>query len=133
MTRVTTLETGSAAGSGAPTRQDLGTYSDIVTVPASGSLGSSEDNRNAGRRLDTFSNPENERARSVVLLLFHVNNTTLEFLHAIDPFRKSPTYQTTIPSGFIAKQVVYPPLHWGQERNVSTLWLDTRMMVSLRS
>ena len=45
------------------------------TWTAAGSLGShgpgsSDDNRNTGRRLDTFSSPEDEQARSAVLLRF---------------------------------------------------------------
>ena len=65
----------------------------------------------------------------------HVNSTTLEFPRGSISSWKSPTYQpTTNPLGFIAKQVAYPPdSHSRRELNVSTLWLDTRMMVSLRS
>ena len=63
---------------------------------------------------------------------FRVNNTTLEFPRGSIASGKSPTYQpTTNPSGFITKQVAYPPdSHSRQELNVRTLWLDTRMMVS---
>ena len=58
------------------TRQDLGTCLDIVTAPqplgpfGSHGPGSSDDNRNTRRRLDTFSSPEDEHARSAVLLRF---------------------------------------------------------------
>ena len=72
--RVTTLETNAttvSSGSG-PTWNILG-HSDGST--ATGSLGShgpgsSDDNRNTRRRLNTFSSPEDEQSRSAVLLRF---------------------------------------------------------------
>ena len=52
-------------------QQDLGTYLDIVTVPQPLGPGwSSDDSRKTRRRLDTFSSPEDEQARSAVLLRF---------------------------------------------------------------
>ena len=54
------------------TRQDLGIYSDIVMAPQPLSHGtrSSDDSRNTRRRLETFSSPEDEQARSAVFLRF---------------------------------------------------------------
>ena len=65
---------------------------------------------------------------------FRANNTTLVFPCGSIVSGKSPTYQpTTNPSGFIAKQVVYPPDSYSRrELNVRTLWLDARMMVSAK-
>ena len=74
--RVTTLETNAtsvSSGSGsARSWKELG-HTDGAT--ATGSLGShgprsSDDNRNTRRKLDTFSSPEDEQARSAVLLRF---------------------------------------------------------------
>ena len=136
--RVTTLEANAttvSSGSGSASSWNLFGHSDGST--ASGSLGShgpgsSFDNRNTRRRLDTFSSPEDEHARSAVLLQFRANNTTLEFPCGSIAFGKSLTFQpTTNPSGFIAKQVAYPPDSFSRrELIVRTLWPDTRMMVS---
>ena len=74
--RASTLQTNAASdssGSGSASSWNLLGHSDGST--ATGSLGShgpgsSDDNRNARRRLDTFSSPEDEHARSAVLLQF---------------------------------------------------------------
>ena len=74
--RVTTLETGAASGSSGPDSArswNILGHSDGST--ATGSLGShgpglSDGNRHTRRRLDTFSSPEDEHARSAVLLQF---------------------------------------------------------------
>ena len=75
--RVTSLETIAASASSSPdsTRSwNILGHSDGST--ATGSLGphgpgSSDDNRNTRRRIDTSSSPENEQPRSAVLLRFH--------------------------------------------------------------
>ena len=59
----------------APVRQDLELYMDKVMAPQSQNPlgpwpGSSDNNSNTRRRLDTFSNPDDENARSAVLLHF---------------------------------------------------------------
>ena len=74
--RVTALETNAtsvSSGSGSARSWNLLGHGDGST--ATGSLGShgpgsSDDNRHTGRRLDTFSSPEDEHARSAVLLKF---------------------------------------------------------------
>ena len=59
---------------GVPARQDLGTYLDIVAAPQPlgpsdpMAMGHPDDNGNTRRRLDTFTSPEDEQARSAVLL-----------------------------------------------------------------
>ena len=58
-----------------PTQQDHGTYLDIVKapqpwVPWVPCPGSSDDSGKTRRRLDTFSSPEDEQARSAVLRRF---------------------------------------------------------------
>ena len=71
---VTTLDTNAtsvSSGSGSQRSWNILGHSDGST--ASGSLGShgpgsSDDNRNTRRRLDTFSSPEDEQSRSAVLL-----------------------------------------------------------------
>ena len=74
--RVTTLETNAtsvSSGSGSENSWNLPGHGNGST--ATGSLGShgqgsSDDNRNTRCRLDTFSSPEDEHARSAVLLRF---------------------------------------------------------------
>ena len=74
--RVTALETGAASSSGGPdSARSWNTLGHSDGSTATGSLrshgpGSSDDNRNTRRRLDTFSSPEDDHARSAVLLRF---------------------------------------------------------------
>ena len=71
--RICKIETNATSVSPvAPTRQDRGTYLDIVTAPQPRSHGprSSGDSRNTRRRLDISPNPDDEHARSAVLLRF---------------------------------------------------------------
>ena len=74
--RVTTLETNAtsvSSCSGSARSWNVLGHSDGSTATGSlGShgLGSSDDNRNTRRRLDTFSSPEDEQARSAILLQF---------------------------------------------------------------
>ena len=76
MARATSLEISAASGSSSPDSARSWNFlgnSDGST--ATGSLGShgpgsSDDTRNTRRRLDTFSSPENEHARSAILLRF---------------------------------------------------------------
>ena len=98
LARVTILETGAASGSGGPdSARSWNVLGQSDGSTATGFLGShgpgsSDDNRNTRRGLDTFSSHEDEHARSAVLLQF--------------PCEPSPTYQPTAnPSGFIAKKV----------------------------
>ena len=102
--RVTSLETNTASGSSSP---DLARSWNMLGQSngstATGSLGShgpgsSDDNRNIRRRLDTFTSPQDEHA--------HVSNTTLELRIGSITFEKNQTFQSIIiPSSFIAKQV----------------------------
>ena len=74
--RVTTLETNaSSVSSGSGSARSWNTLGHSDGSTATGSLGSrgpgsSDDNRNTRRRLDTFSSPEDKQARSAVLLRF---------------------------------------------------------------
>ena len=93
---------------------------------------SSDDNRNARRRLDTCSSPEDE-LEVQSYYGSRVNNTTLRLRIGSITIGKSPTYQPKAnPSEFIAKQVAYPPDSYSRRELTRTLWPDTRMMVSLR-
>ena len=137
-TRRCKLETSAASGSSGP---DWARSCNILRLSdgstATGSLGSrgpgsSDDNRNTRRRLDTFSSTEDEHARSAVLLRFPCEQfTTLGLRIGSMAFGKSPTCQTTTSlSEFTAKQVHHQPdLYLKKELNVRTLWPDTRMMV----
>ena len=130
--RVATLETSAASassGSGSSSSWNLLGQSDGST--ATGSLGShgpgsSDDNRNTRRRLDTFSSPEDEHARRAVLLHFrwsfcveskHLGNgqhTRLQQIHQNSLQNRWPIRQTRIRDESLI--------------NVKTLWPDTRMM-----
>ena len=74
--RVANLETGAASGSSGPDSARSwnvlrrGDGSTATGSLGSNGLGSSDDNRNTRRRLDTFPSPDDERARSAVLLHF---------------------------------------------------------------
>ena len=74
--RVTALETNAASvSSGCGSARSWNILGHIDGSTATGSLGShgpgsSDDSRNTRRRLDTFSSPEDEQARSAVLLRF---------------------------------------------------------------
>ena len=116
LARVTTLEAGATSGSSGPdSARSWNTLGHGDGSTDTGSLGShgpgsSDDNRNTRRRLDTFSSPEDEHTRSAVLLHFP---------------------PSTSPTEFIAKQVPYPlDLYSEKEPSVRTLWHDTKMMVS---
>ena len=71
--RVATLETGAASassGSGAARSWNLFGQADGSIAAGCHGPGSSDENRNTRRRLDTFSNPDDENARSAVMLQF---------------------------------------------------------------
>ena len=74
--RVTSLEQNAASGSSSPDSARfwnmLGQSNGSTATRSLGSHGpgSSDDSRNTRRRLDTFSSPEDEHARSAVLLRF---------------------------------------------------------------
>ena len=131
--RVISLETDAASGSSSPdsTRSwNMLGHSDGST--ATGSLGShdpgsSDDNKNTRRRLDTSSSLEDEHARSAVLLRF-----PFEQYHTGITFGENQTFQSTMnPSESIAKQVLCRSgLYLKQEPNVKTLLLGVKMMVS---
>ena len=120
----------------APTRQDLGTYSDIVTAPQPlGLLAQRHLTITETHNVDLILSqaPKTNMHEVPSNYSFRVKNTTLEFPCGSTASGTSPTYQpTTNPSRFIAKQVAYPSDSYSRrELNVGTLWLDTRMMVSL--
>ena len=76
-----------------PAPQALGTYSDSHWLPRVPWPGASDDNKNTRRGLDTFSSPDDEHARSAVLL------------HLLSVSGQRPTYlPTTNPSGYIANR-----------------------------
>ena len=104
---------------------------------ATGSLGShgpgsSDDSRNTRRRLDTFSSPEGEQARSVVLLRFPCEQYHTGITNWINNLWENQTFQLLIkPSEFIAKQVpCQPDSYLKHEPSVRTLCPDIKMMVS---
>ena len=71
--RVATLETGAASassGSGSARSWNLLGQADGSIAALCHGPGSSDENRNTRRRLDTFSNPDDENARSAVMLQF---------------------------------------------------------------
>ena len=130
--RVATLEISAASGPAATTRQDLGTYLDIVIV--SQPLGLS--GPMAQGHLMTIETQDVDLILSLALKMimhavpsyssFRVSNTTLELPCGSIASGRSPTYQpTTNPQEFIAKQLAYPPDSYSRrELNVRTLWLD---------
>ena len=81
---------------------------------------------------DTFSSREDEHARCAVLLQFPCEQYHIGVTNWINNIWENQTYQpTTNPSGFIAKQVAYPPDSYSRrELSVKTLWPDKRMMES---
>ena len=94
------------------------------------------DNRNTRRRLYTFSSPDDEQARSAILLQFpceHYHKGVTKWIDNL--WEKSSMCQpTTILSEFIAKQVLCRPHSYlKQEPNVRTLWPDKKMMVPIRN
>ena len=104
---------------------------DGSTAAGSHGPGSSDDNRNTRRRLDAFSNPDDDSARSAVLLQFPCAQ------HAgVSPWLKKFLATTNMPtpicpSGFTAKQVLHLlDLCSAREPNVKVLWQHTEMMVS---
>ena len=139
MARVTSLEQNAASGSSSPdSARSWNMPGQSNGSTATGSLGShgpgsSDDNRNTRRRVDTFSIPEDERARSAVLLRFPCELTTQVLRSGSTIFGKNPTcHQTANLSEFIAKQVLCrPDSNSKQEPNVRTLWPDIKTMASL--
>ena len=111
-----------------PSREQV----DGSTAAGSHGPGSSDDNRNTRRRLDTLSPKMNN---SVVPFYFDslANNTTKGLQSGSITFGKNPICQrATNLSKFIAKQVLCQSgLFLKHEPNVRTSLLDFRMMVSL--
>ena len=64
------VSTAHSSGSGSARSWKVLGHGDGSTAPGSHGQGSSDDSRNTRRRLDTFSSPEDEHARSAVLLRF---------------------------------------------------------------
>ena len=100
--RVTSLETNAASGSSGP---DSARSSNVLGQSngstATGSLGShgpgsSDDNRNTRRRLDTFTSPEDEHARSAVLLRFPCEQYHTGITNWINNFWENQTFQSII-------------------------------------
>ena len=121
-----------------PTGQDRGTYLDTVTAPqplgffGSYDPGSSDDSRKKRRRIDTFSSPENEHARSAVLLQFPCEQYHTGMTKWTHNLWKNPTCQdSTNQSEYTSKQVPCPHDSYSRRKlNVRTSWLDTKRMVS---
>ena len=94
--------------------------------------GSSNDNRKTRRRLDTFLSPEDEHARSAVLLRFPCEQYHSGITTWINNLWENQTFQSLLnPSEFIAKQVPCRPDSISkQEPSVRTLWPGIKMMAS---
>ena len=134
--RVTTLETNATSvSSGSRSARSWNILGHCDGSTATGSLGShrpgsSDDNRNTRRGLDTFSSPEDEQSRSAVLLRFPFGpyHTTKVLQSGSIIFGKNPICQhTTSLSEFIVKQVLCRSgLYLKHEPNVKTLLLDIK-------
>ena len=113
VTAVETNATSVSSGSSSARSWNIHGHSDGST--ATGSLGShgpgsSDDNRNTRRRLDAFSSPEDEQARSAVLLRSPCEQYLQELRCGSMIFGKNPICpHTTNLSEFIAKQVLCRP------------------------
>ena len=137
--RVAALETISAsASSGSVSASSWNLLGQTDGSTATGSLlshgpGSSDDNRNTRRRLDTFSSPGDEHARSAVLLHFPCEQIHAGVSTWLEKFSATANALSfNKPTRLIAKQVPYPPgLCLKHELSVKTLWHDTKMMVPL--
>ena len=116
-----------------PARQDLGRYLDIATGSlVSHGLGSSDDNRNTRRRLDTFSSPEDEQARSAILLQFpceQYRKVVTKWINSLWEDSNMPAFNKPVrihcKAGSVSVRLVFET-----RAKVKTLLLDTRMMVS---
>ena len=103
-TRVTASETNAASvSSGCGSARSWNILGHIDGSTATGSLGSgpgsSDDNRNTRRRLDTFSSPEDEQARSAVLLRFPCEQYNKGIIKWINNFWKEsnmPAYNKLV-------------------------------------
>ena len=122
--------TSASGGSGSARSWNVLGHSDGST--AAGSLGShgagsSDGCRNIRRRLDTFSSPQDEHARSAVLFGFPCELGSKNS-------GQRPTHLSANLQEYIAKQVPCQPDSYSkQERSVRALWHRTRMMYSLCS
>ena len=122
----------------APTRQDLGTYSDTVSAPqplglsgpmAQGHLTITE-TQDADLILSQASKTNMHEVPSYYSFL--VNNTTLECLLGSKSSGQRPPHLSASPPEYIAKQVPSQPDSYSkQEPTDRTLWHGTRKMVSL--
>ena len=121
----------------ASTRQDLGMCSDTVTAPQplglSGPMaqGHLMTERNTRRRLDTFSSPEDEHARSAVLLQFDCDQYHTGVTNWINSEAKSnmPAYDKPVRL-HCKTDPCQSDTYSKQEQNVRTLWSKIKMMVS---
>ena len=95
------------------------------------SNGSTPTKSPGSRRLDTFSSPEDEHARSAVSLRFPCEQFHTGITNWITSLWEDSCQPSTNRSEFIAKQVPCRPDSYSkQEPNVRTLWPDFKMMVS---
>ena len=124
--RVTALETNatsvsSGSGDGSTAAGSFGSHGQ----------GSSDDSRNTRRRLGTFSSPEDEHARSAVLLRFPCEQYRTGITNWISNLWENQTFQSVInPSEFIAKQVpCQSDSYLNQVSSVRTLWPNMNKMV----
>ena len=136
--RVTTLGTNTtsvSSGSGSAISWNILGHCDGST--ATGSLGShgpgsSDDSRNSRRRFDFFSSPEDELARSAVLLRFpceQYHTGITKWTNTLWEGSSMPAHSKLVT--IHARQVpCQPGLYSKQELNVKTLLPDTMMMVS---
>ena len=92
---------------------------DGSTAARSHGPGSSDDNRNTNRRLDTFSSPDDEQARSAILLRFPCE----QYHKGIWEESNMPAYNKTCQNSLQSRFCV------GQTP-VRTLWPDIKTMVS---
>ena len=124
-----------SSGSGSARSWTLLGHSDGSTATGSlvsHGLGSSDDNRNTRRRLDTFSSSEDEQARSAILLLFPCEQYRKGFTKWINSLWEDsnmPAFNKPVrihcKAGSVSVRLVLK-----HKPDVKTLLLDIRMMVS---
>ena len=136
--RICKIETNatSLSGSDSPRSWNILGHSNGST--AAGSLGShrpgsSDDSRNTRRRLDKFPSPEDEQARSAVLLRSFCEQDhegTTKWINNLWEESNLPAFNNLVR--IIVKQdLCRSGLYLKHEPNVKTLLLERRMMVSL--
>ena len=132
--RITSLETNAASGSSSPdSARSWNMHGQSAGSTATGSLGSSDDNRNTRRRLDTSSSTADEHARSAVLLRFpceQYHKGVTKWMNTLCEESSMPADNRPVTIHCKAGSTSVRLFFLNHEPNIKTLLSDIKLMAS---